>query len=81
MILCQTSRDSKAGYGTDSSEPAPEIQKSADPDYVEGYEMQKDSAKEPDNNGVSFSGSDVFGILFVVAAAGGIYLGFRKKKM
>jgi cobalamin biosynthesis Mg chelatase CobN len=81
LIRCQTSRDSKAGYGTDSSEPAPEIQKSADSDYVEGYEMQKDSTEEPDNNGVFFSGSDIFGVLFVVAAVGGIYLGFRKKKM
>jgi len=77
----KTSQDSDAGYGTDSSEPAPEIQKSADSNYVEGYEMQKDSAEEPDNSGFSFSGSDIFGILFVVVAVGGIYLGFYKKKM
>jgi len=78
----QTSQQSSdSGYGVDSSEPAPEIQKSADSNYVEGYEMQKDSAEEPDNSGFSFSGSDIFGILFVVAAVGGIYLGFYKKKM
>jgi len=76
----QTPQDSDAGgYGTDSSKPIPDIQKSADSDYVEGYEMQKNSAEKPDNSGVSFSGSDIFGILFVVAAAGGIYLGMRKK--
>jgi cobaltochelatase CobN len=77
----QTSQDSDAGYGTDTSEPAPEIQKSADSNYVEGYEMQKDSAEEPESEGFSFSGSDIFGILFVLAAVGGIYLGFYKKKM
>jgi cobalamin biosynthesis Mg chelatase CobN len=75
----QTSQDSSGGYGTDTSKPEPEVKKSTDTDYVEGYEMQKDSAEEPENNGVSFSGSDIFGILFVVVAAGGIYLGIRKK--
>ncbi|AKB43503.1 cobaltochelatase subunit CobN [Methanosarcina vacuolata] len=78
----QTVVESDAGYGIDSPEPAPEVSKStADPDYVEGYEMQKDSADEPEDNGFSFSGSDIFGMLFVVAAIGGIYFGFYKKKM
>ncbi|MFZ2498487.1 cobaltochelatase subunit CobN [Methanosarcina sp.] len=77
----QTSQDSGAGYGTDSSKPAPDIQKSADSNYVEGYEMESSSAEKADNSGFSFSGSDIFGILFVVAAVGGIYLGFYKKKM
>ena len=78
----QTVVESDAGYGIDSPEPAPEVSKStADPDYVEGYEMQKDSANEPEDNGFSFSGSDIFGILFVVAAIGGIYFGFYKRKI
>jgi len=75
----QTSQDSNGGYGTDTSEPDPGVQKSSDTDYVEGYEMQKDSTEEPDNSGLSFSGSDIIGILFVVVAAGGIYLGMRKR--
>jgi len=75
----QTSQDSNGGYGTDTSKPDPEVQKSSDTDYVEGYEMQKDSTEEPDNSGFSFSGSDIFGILVVVVAAGGIYLGMRKR--
>lgn len=75
----QTSQESDGGYGTDTSEPDPGVQKSSDTDYVEGYEMQKDSAEEPDNSGFSFSGSDVIGILFVVVVAGGIYLGMRKR--
>lgn len=77
----QTSQDSNGGYGTDTSKPDLGVQKSSDTDYVEGYEMQKDSPEEPDNSGFSFSGSDIFGILFVVVAAGGIYLGFYKKKL
>jgi len=49
---------------------------------VEGYEMQKEeNVKEEESGGISFSGSDIVGILFVVAAVGGIYLGFRKKRM
>ncbi len=53
---------SYAGYGTDSpnSASAPEIQKSADSDYVEGYEMQKESAEEKESGGMSFSGADIF---------------------
>jgi len=77
----QTVQNSDAGYGTNSPEPAPEVRQSADPNYVEGYEMQKeDPVEEEESGGMSFSGSDIVGILFVVAAVGGIYLGFRKKK-
>lgn len=81
----QTVPNSDAGYGTDSPEPAPEARQTSqtsDSDYVEGYEMQKESpVKEEESGGMSFSGADIFGVLFVVAAVGGIYLGFRKKKM
>ena len=77
----QTVQDSDAGYGLDSSKPAPEVRNAADPDYVEGYEMQKDPVEEAENGGMSFSGSDIVGVLFVLLATGGIYLGFRKKKM
>jgi cobaltochelatase CobN len=78
----QTSQDSDAGYGMDSSEPVPDVRQSSESNYVEGYEMQKESpVTEDESGGLSFSGSDMVGILFVVAAVGGIYLGFRKKKM
>jgi len=76
----QTVQNSNAGYGTDSPESAPEIQKSADSQYVEGYEMQKESAEEKESGGPSFSGADILGVLFVIVAVGGIYLGFRNKK-
>jgi cobaltochelatase CobN len=77
----QTSQKSDSGYGTDSSKAVPETQNSADPNYVEGYEMQNGSAKNTENSGVSFSGSDIVGVLFVIVAVAGIYLGFFKKKI
>jgi cobaltochelatase CobN len=78
----QTAQDSDAGYGVDSPESAPDVRQSADSDYVEGYEMQKeDPVNEEENGGLSFSGSDIIGVLFVVVAVGGIYLGMRKKKI
>ncbi|KKG16182.1 cobalt chelatase [Methanosarcina sp. 2.H.T.1A.6] len=74
--------ENDAGYGVDSPEPAPEAKTSSDSDYVEGYEMKKESVEnEEDGGGMSFSGADVFGIIFVLVAAGGIYLGMRKKNM
>jgi cobaltochelatase CobN len=76
----QTVQDSDAGYGVDSPEPAPEARQSADPNYVEGYEMQKEPVEEKESGGMSFSGADILGTLFVIVAAGGIYMGFRKKK-
>lgn len=77
----QTVQNSDAGYGVDSPEPAPEVRQSADTNYVEGYEMQKESpAEESESGGMSFSGADILGTLFVIVAAGGIYMGFRKKK-
>lgn len=43
--------------------------------------MQKESAEEKESGGMSFSGADIFGVIVVVAAVGGIYLEFRNKKM
>jgi len=77
----QTVQRSDSGYGTDSSKPGPEIQSSSEPNYVEGYEMQNGSTKATGNGGVSFSGSDIIGVSVVVLAAGGIYLGFFRKKI
>lgn len=76
----QTVQNSDAGYGVDSPESAPDVRQAADSNYVEGYEMQKESVEELESGGMSFSGADILGTLFVLIAAGGIYLGFRKKK-
>jgi cobaltochelatase CobN len=58
-----------------------ETQKSADSNYVEGYEMQNGSAKGTGSKGVSFSGSDILGTSVVILAADGIYVGFLRKKL
>jgi len=70
------------GYGLDSSQPSSNSQSpEADPDYVEGYEMQKEDLSEDDpSSPMSFSGADIVGVLFVLASLGAIYLGFRKRK-
>ncbi|AKB26435.1 CobN-like chelatase BtuS for metalloporphyrine salvage [Methanosarcina sp. MTP4] len=77
-----TVQETDAGYGTQTPD-APESSSSAESDpYVEGYEMQKDAADGSEGGSpMSFSGSDVVGTLFVLAAVGGIYLGFRKRKL
>jgi len=48
-------------------------------DYVEGYEMQDESAQSADAGPMSFSGADIVGMLLVVLAAGAIYIGFRRR--
>ncbi len=74
--------DAVAGYGTDTLEtPTSPNSQDADSSYVEGYEMTKESVEESGEGSMSFSGADAFGILFVLTAVGGIYLGFRKKKL
>ncbi|WP_440954277.1 cobaltochelatase subunit CobN [Methanosarcina sp. Mfa9] len=77
----QTMAAVNAGYGVDSPEPAPEAPKSTADPYVEGYEMTRESSENEDEGGMSFSGADIVGTLFVLVAAGGIYLGMRRKKL
>ncbi|MCK4937913.1 MAG: hypothetical protein KAR85_04850, partial [Methanosarcinales archaeon] len=60
-----------AGAGDkDESNPA---------DYVEGYEMQDESAQPSDTGPMSFSGADLLGMLIVVLASGAIYMGFWRQ--
>jgi cobaltochelatase CobN len=71
---------SDAGYGT-STEEAPETSQQKTPeDYVEGYEMTKESmTSDSTSSSSSFSGTDIAGTLFVFAVAGAIYIGFRRR--
>jgi len=48
------------GIASPNSAPTPEIQKSTDSDYVESYEMQKESTEEKESGGISFSGAGIF---------------------
>ena len=74
----QTTAESGGGYGI-SAEQAPGLQSSSQTgDYVEGYEMTTESTQK-ESGGISFSGADLLGALFVVFCLGGIYMGFHKK--
>ena len=48
-------------------------------DYVEGFEMQDESAQTSDAGPMPFSGADIVGMLLVMLAAGAIYIGFRRR--
>jgi len=61
----QTVQNSDVGYGVDSPKPAPEVRQAADSNYVEGYEMQKEAVETEEKGGMSFSGADILGTLFV----------------
>lgn len=69
----QTS-SSEGGYAESNVEPVPEAG-----DYVEGYEMTKESQQAEESGGMSFSGADVVGSVLVLAAMGVIYLGYRRR--
>jgi cobaltochelatase CobN len=74
---------SQVGAGADLSKPAPEAPKSTPENYVEGYEMTKETVSQLENNSSpTFSSSDLVAFVLVAVAAGAVFLGFmRKKKM
>jgi cobaltochelatase CobN len=71
--------ESLVGAGTDLSQPAPEAPKSTPENYVEGYEMTKETIAPPESSTPAFSGSDIIAFLLVIGAAGAVFLGFRRR--
>ncbi|MHC1576383.1 MAG: cobaltochelatase subunit CobN, partial [Methanosarcinaceae archaeon] len=67
-----------AGYGT-TTDQVP-LQSTPD-DYVEGYEMTKESTSSESSSSSSFSGADIVGSILVLAAVGVMYAGFRRRKI
>ncbi|MDK2891696.1 MAG: cobaltochelatase CobN [Methanohalophilus sp.] len=65
------------GYGESLTEPTPE----ANDDYVEGYEMTKESQQAEESGGMSFSGADIVGTVLVLAAVGAMYVGYRRRSL
>ncbi|HJH32703.1 MAG TPA: cobaltochelatase subunit CobN [Methanosarcinaceae archaeon] len=47
-------------------------------DYVEGYEMEDESARSEDAGPMSYSGSEMMGLLIVLLATCAIYIGYMK---
>jgi cobaltochelatase CobN len=71
-----------AGFGVENTQPAISSQNNpAENDYVEGYEMTKESKPEEKSSGMSFSGSDIIGTVLVLAAVGVMYAGYRKRRL
>ncbi|WP_244603634.1 cobaltochelatase subunit CobN [Methanococcoides sp. AM1] len=70
-----TSNDA-AGYGT-----ATEQASAVDDNYVEGYEMKKESSSEENASSSGFSGSDVIATAVVLVAVGTIIYGFRRQRL
>ncbi|SES84524.1 cobaltochelatase CobN subunit [Methanococcoides vulcani] len=71
-----TSNDA-AGYGTVTEQaPAP-----VDDNYVEGYEMTKETTSEENASSSGFSGSDVIATAVVLLAVGTIIYGFRRQRL
>ncbi|MCD4806765.1 MAG: cobaltochelatase subunit CobN, partial [Methanococcoides sp.] len=71
---------SDAGYGT-TVEQAPDTSQQNTPDnYVEGYEMTKESTtSDSASSSTSFSGADILGSVLVILAVSVIFIGFRRR--
>ncbi len=79
----QTMTADSGGAGLDSNTPVQDSAKSTPDNYVEGYEMTKESVVNNDNtNSPSVSSSDIIASVFVLGAVGAMYVGFwRRRKM
>ena len=77
----QTIMTDSGGAGLDSTTPVQDSQQSTPDNYVEGYEMTKESVTNNDNaNSPSVSSSDIIASVFVLGAVGAIYVGFWKRR-
>ncbi|WP_292465457.1 cobaltochelatase subunit CobN [Methanolobus sp.] len=70
---------SEAGAGTDFDKDV-SMKSPVKDNYVEGYEMTRESVAQPDNSGPSFSGSDIIASVLVLAGVGAVYVGFWKRR-
>jgi cobaltochelatase CobN len=72
---------SDSGAGMDVNTPAQDAAKSTPDNYVEGYEMTRESVSQKvESSSPSFSGSDILASVFVFALLGVIYIGFNRRK-
>ncbi len=73
------------GYGADLEQnPPPEMQarSASDANYVEGYELKKESSeKSQDSGNIPFSSSDIIAIASIMLLSGAIFVGYQKKKL
>ncbi|WP_244602146.1 cobaltochelatase subunit CobN [Methanococcoides methylutens] len=70
------------GYGTTTDQPADASQQSTPDNYVEGYEMTKESVtSDSASSSTSFSGADILGSVLVVLSVAVITIGFRRRRL
>ncbi len=74
----------EGGYGAElEKNPQPDMQarSAADANYVEGYEMKKESPEKSGNSGnMPISPSDIIAIASVMLLSGAIFVGYQRKK-
>ncbi|WP_338101228.1 cobaltochelatase subunit CobN [Methanococcoides seepicolus] len=70
------------GYGTTTDQPTESSQQNTPDNYVEGYEMTKESTtSDSASSSTSFSGADILGSVLVILAVGAITIGFRRRRI
>jgi cobaltochelatase CobN len=84
MAASSTSNQSsttKTGMGENVNVNPENTPKSTTENYVEGYEMVKDTVSdEPVASSYSVSGSDILASALVLALLGAIYVGFWRRR-
>ena len=74
----------EGGYGAElEKNPQPDMQarSTSDANYVEGYEMKKESPeKSGDSGNMPISSSDIIAIASVMLLSGAIFVGYQRKK-
>ena len=71
----QTMTTDSGGAGLDTETPLVDSQQSTPDNYIEGYEMTKESVSQTESSNFSFTGSDVIASVFVLGTLGAIYVG------
>uniref|UniRef100_UPI001F5E2247 cobaltochelatase subunit CobN n=1 Tax=Methanolobus psychrotolerans TaxID=1874706 RepID=UPI001F5E2247 len=69
-----------SGAGMDVNSPVEDATQSTPDNYIEGYEMTKESVTNTAESGSGFSGSDVVASVLVLAGVGAIYVGFVRRR-
>ncbi|WP_250869123.1 cobaltochelatase subunit CobN, partial [Methanococcoides seepicolus] len=70
------------GYGTTTDQATESSQQNTPDNYVEGYEMTKESTtSDSASSSTSFSGADILGSVLVILAVGAITIGFRRRRV
>jgi cobaltochelatase CobN len=72
--------EADGGAGMDMNSHVQDSQQSTPDNYVEGYEMTKESVTQPVSSNFSFSGSDIIASILVLVGVGAIYMGFWKRR-